>query len=478
MKGILLKNKCFLGKDTKEKGITLIALVITIIVLIILAGVTIAMLVGENGILTKAIEGKEQTRKAGAEEQVQIAVMGSIKNDGNIDNKELKNNLDKIDKITGVPEEITDEDFPLTVNVDGYDVVINKDGTIKEAGKWKEVIEDGETIITDGNIKLKVGDYINYDPRIDENGEKVVNEDGTPKSYTSPEGTNLKAQGGQIQEVDVEKGNGYSEQTYSVDSQTNGWRVLGLDKEKDEIQLISAYVLKDEEGENQTYFLSTQTGSQYGKSELNSICAIFGEGKGASSARCITAEDVNNITGYDPEKTGDGHVYNEGRNNEYGNEVKYTINPQNQKIEYSSKNESGQITLASRFGYYDEEQQKWKLLKANESKTIISRDYFYYPYTLTDIEEGETVGKITNKQYDVLFGDSYNNEYWLATDVISVETYGISYGFYSVANGFVYACQICRSGGESGTMSKRMWYSTNSIIKKRCKYNWNRGKRW
>lgn len=42
-----------------EKGITLIALVITIIVLLILAGVTIATLTGNNGILTKANEAKK-----------------------------------------------------------------------------------------------------------------------------------------------------------------------------------------------------------------------------------------------------------------------------------------------------------------------------------------------------------------------------------------------------------------------------------
>ena len=43
-------------KRRKDKGITLIALVITIIVLLILAEIGIAMLTGENGILTKAQE--------------------------------------------------------------------------------------------------------------------------------------------------------------------------------------------------------------------------------------------------------------------------------------------------------------------------------------------------------------------------------------------------------------------------------------
>ena len=49
-------------------GITLIALVITIIVLLILAGITISMLTGENGILTKVKEAKEKTKQAEQEE--------------------------------------------------------------------------------------------------------------------------------------------------------------------------------------------------------------------------------------------------------------------------------------------------------------------------------------------------------------------------------------------------------------------------
>ena len=45
----------------REKGITLIALVITIVVLLILAGVTLATLTGENGILTKVTTAKDKT---------------------------------------------------------------------------------------------------------------------------------------------------------------------------------------------------------------------------------------------------------------------------------------------------------------------------------------------------------------------------------------------------------------------------------
>ena len=52
----------------RNKGITLIALVITIIVLLILAGVTIATLTGENGILTRANDAKTETEQAEEDE--------------------------------------------------------------------------------------------------------------------------------------------------------------------------------------------------------------------------------------------------------------------------------------------------------------------------------------------------------------------------------------------------------------------------
>ena len=55
-----------------NNGITLIALVITIIVLLILAGVTIAMLMGDNGILTKATEAKNDQVDATVEEAIAL----------------------------------------------------------------------------------------------------------------------------------------------------------------------------------------------------------------------------------------------------------------------------------------------------------------------------------------------------------------------------------------------------------------------
>ena len=62
----------------EQKGITLIALVITIIVLLILAGVSIAMLTGKNGILNQAVKAGNNTKVAEAKEVAGLDVNDQI----------------------------------------------------------------------------------------------------------------------------------------------------------------------------------------------------------------------------------------------------------------------------------------------------------------------------------------------------------------------------------------------------------------
>ena len=142
-------------KIKTNKGITLIALVITIIVLLILAGVTIAMLTGDNGILTKANNSKNETAKATAKEKVQTEVMASYGTDGKIDLNQLNKNLQNISGIKYNGNAITDSNkitsLPATVTVDGYNVKIEENGTTTASGTDTPVTPPtGETItITD-----------------------------------------------------------------------------------------------------------------------------------------------------------------------------------------------------------------------------------------------------------------------------------------------------------------------------------------
>ena len=113
-------------KLKESKGITLIALVITIIVLLILAGVTIATLTGDNGILKKAGDAKTQTEQAKEDENLKIAIAGSYGTDGKLNLKDLKDNLEN----QGINYDKNNTGFPLEVIVNGEKKKIDANGNV------------------------------------------------------------------------------------------------------------------------------------------------------------------------------------------------------------------------------------------------------------------------------------------------------------------------------------------------------------
>ena len=110
-----------------QKAITLIALVITIIVLLILAGISISMLSGENSILSRAGQARDRTEESQIKEEVSLAWNG-VQTDGYINGWDLNK------KATELQIELRKQDSTATVTVDGkklnvtykgYDIVIN-----------------------------------------------------------------------------------------------------------------------------------------------------------------------------------------------------------------------------------------------------------------------------------------------------------------------------------------------------------------
>ena len=139
-----------------NKGITLIALVITIVVLLILAGVTIAALSGPNGILSNANKAKEQTAESGAREKINIAVIGSYDKTGRFDSEKFK---EEIQNMGGTI--MGEDDSTITVEMDGYEAVVDKEtgeiisieksGGVRPELEYKLYQTDG-TEITDGKV--------------------------------------------------------------------------------------------------------------------------------------------------------------------------------------------------------------------------------------------------------------------------------------------------------------------------------------
>ena len=62
----------------ENRGVTLVALVITIIVLLILAGVSISLVVGDNGVLNQAVNAADNTNKAAVQTELEMAVTAVV----------------------------------------------------------------------------------------------------------------------------------------------------------------------------------------------------------------------------------------------------------------------------------------------------------------------------------------------------------------------------------------------------------------
>ena len=125
-------NNIIKNRIKQKNGITLIALVITIIVLLILAGVSIAMLTGQNGILTQAQNAKTTTEDKSAEEKIKLAVMAArAQSEGALDADKL---VAEITNNYGGTATKTGTGFPVSATVDGKSFTIDGDGNVTSTG--------------------------------------------------------------------------------------------------------------------------------------------------------------------------------------------------------------------------------------------------------------------------------------------------------------------------------------------------------
>ena len=142
-------------KMTKEKGITLVALIIMIIILIILAGITVRLAIGNNGVVETSKEAKKKSIEADERTQIETAIKdaktgdymdgsdGTIKIDSL--QKALDNQLGK-GKAEVYTEEISgdkgkkQEEIRIICKDSGNMYSLNKDGTGRpypECGYWQ-----------------------------------------------------------------------------------------------------------------------------------------------------------------------------------------------------------------------------------------------------------------------------------------------------------------------------------------------------
>lgn len=163
----------------KEKGITIISLIITIIILIILAGITIGAFSGENGAITKASEAKIMTELSEYKEQVDLYITGKMIENIDFEPESLiagKTKLmyntknDDEGNIKTVIENISDKYFEKLEIIKGELLINTKDRLeIKVAQAVGiqvnpyDITEEGELLSSEGNLLL-----------MDENGTVTI----------------------------------------------------------------------------------------------------------------------------------------------------------------------------------------------------------------------------------------------------------------------------------------------------------------
>ncbi len=372
----------------KNKGITLIVLIITIIIMLILLGVS-------NKIL---IDGK---------------IIGSAEKAVNATNNKIDAEQTRVDYLTG------ELDIAIQNQCDHQwgDWEIIQEATETENGtRKKQCTKCGKTI-TQSIVYLRIGAYIEgYNPTIGKNGETITAE------YTS-EGAST----GGTQEIDGTldgtKGNGSSNQTFKLTSITN-WRILGKDNEG-RILITTADPITTTS--NTGFKLKGQAGYKNGEKEFETICKMYGNGKFADKeleARSMKLEDIitKNI------HTDTGTYWMQQNPDTPENSTYYVY------VKDTNLYAKGHRTGWTKFSYFDEDNTPaiWKTLEPEDGEKT---------FNMKGTNAGTEVlmgTELANNMILKMSDGETNSAYWLNTKSKMYNGARITFTYWIVRNGKLY----------------------------------------
>ena len=385
-------------KFESNRGITLIALVITIIVLLILAGISISMLSGDNGILNKAVQAKDATRGGEVQETVTLAAANNTGVDYIGGTKQTRAEviaqLHRDGKLTDSEVATLEENDVITIG--GITIDFSVLGSISNAKTLVQAFKDGE---------IKVGDYIT-------NYNSTLNNTNATANLTTKE-----------------TGFDGGTQTYKVNTNTT-WRVLGLNKDETQLVITTGSPIKKEMDSSATedwkkdpYLYLDKAEGWYNTNDelvsnniLDKVCAIYA-GKYASATKSMRIEDINVALGLTLDK-GSNKLY------KTADESKTAISAYQgffgQSYTYKTNDYAPENYLKAKYG------TEYNSLTNKKAGDTVPGTAFMYQYTSSDIVDQ------SSKLYDVLFkgtelvGDGGpssvvgGKSYWLASSGVNM----------------------------------------------------------
>ena len=370
-------------KLKNNKAITLIALVVTIVVLLILAGISISLVAGDNGLIKKARDARDETRYASIKEEVELWKADKSLAETTGGSRESLNDFITRLKLKDNEQENVEKDASgkikkITIKIGDKTIDLSDSKTLVEAFK------DGE---------IKVGDYLNYNTKVD-----------TSKSYKSE--TNQ---------------NGWADQTYTATQETS-WRVLGLNESEDQLILISANPIAKNMDTSSTndwdknpYLYMKGAYSYVNCVEmLDGISGIYSTSLG--TAKSLTAKEINRLLGV-------------------------TVDKENKKVYVNTAPDTnidegkvlGNTYTYKSTDYTPESYIAGKNVDTNKIPSVTSDAYGYAWENLT----------INATLKEMLFSgttesDKFSKAYWLASPGVVADEIEAVFGPGCVGNGFVY----------------------------------------
>ena len=394
-----------------QKGITLVALVITIIVLLILAMVSIKIVM-DGGLITKAKDATAQHTIAAEKEAITTgyaAYQMALANKENVTQPTIE------EEATVTPK---GEDWSVTFTKTNNEYELKKDGTItltKQGNGSTTTVgwtDNGDDTFTKENITVKLGDIVNYD-------------EGTGYSTI----------------VTASKSGNTTDKTYTTENV--GWRVLGISA-KGELELISDNPISN------NLYLGSETGYLNAEDILNNMCnELYGKGEHATGARSLNVEDINKLGNYDPTTySGYGDIYT------------YRFPTSGDYMQYKRTKADGTLvkdwTNITGSSYQKFKVPGEKTISAdNRDDTGRSLEYTYYYYTIADkVKQITSDGK---KMSDIISNGTGSSAVyqWLASRCVDcgsrIAGFNVRYVYSYVSNYGPYG-----SYGGSGSYGNRV----------------------
>lgn len=487
-------KKLMYSNVKQNKGITMIALIITIILLLLLAAIAVYT-ISENNAINQEKENQRKFEIAQEEEKLRkevlewklINVNGTptlkkylddiygTENVEQVENENLKVTVpsgneyyvDANENVAFIGSNVEQEDISIKLDKDKIEItkgdkttdtitakLENATGTLSWESSNPDVAEirntTGNNTEVTGTIYLKnVGTAkitVSYG-KVEATCYVIIKEKESQISYWTQDGMYVKDETHGTQLVVGQDVIGYNVEYTNSDNKKSDWAVLGAEDGK--LLLVSKYNVKDNVkigGMIANQVDKCECGYNDGVAKLNEICEEYKDNNLADQARSIKVDDMNRIVKFIPSTHAAAASANQVQ--EYGTRVSYVMTSENWNntkfygyFEYRNLDNGINGTYSGSKGvpfFYPVGNEGVNLKPGDAALTYTHTSYQYEPLSSSNEQKGYGYIQKNTKAYTVLFGEclgwGQDGCYWFADQYIGCGNDGVYFGLRTLTD--------------------------------------------